>query len=189
MRNLKLFQNVLISCVIGSVITVFHFFCVHALGVVYSTGILAGGEITRPASSGRGGCLRGIFGIVQHHSSLVQDAFFPEVWPHYPTNHFQGKGDYHALEEMEAKAEKNAFLATSTLVGMICHPACDRLNIYKWPQWLNIEPKSFSQQQVCVSWAQSPRFNKCLCAKSYNMSLSLSFFRSIIVRAFLPETF
>lgn len=52
----------------GSVITVFHLLLlqVHALRVMYSTGILAGGGITtRPASSGRergeGGVVSGAY--------------------------------------------------------------------------------------------------------------------------------
>lgn len=69
-------------------------------------------------------------------------------------------------EQKEKKNRKLLFLPPSHWCswGMICHPACSRLNIYKWTEWVNIEAKSFSQ--VCVSWAQSLQFNECLCAQS-----------------------
>lgn len=60
---------------------------------------------------------RGIFGIVQHHSSLVQDTFFPEVWPLCQANHCQRKGDHHTLDEKEARTEKKNTRKTSTPVG------------------------------------------------------------------------
>lgn len=81
---------------------------------MYSAGILTGGGITSsPSSSGkgrrRGGGLRGIFGIVQHHSSLVQDAFFSEVWPARQADHCQGKDDHHTHRQVAAGAEKRGF--------------------------------------------------------------------------------
>lgn len=35
--------------------------------------------------------------------------------------------------------KKGGFLATYSMAGPICHPACNHLNIYKWTPWANIE--------------------------------------------------
>lgn len=180
MRNPKRFQNVWISCVDGSVITAFHSVCESVrspLCTVQEFWRVGGNNkpscVFRKGAGGGGVAHRGIFGIVQHHSSLVQDAFFPEVWPLCQTNHCQRKGDHHTLDEKEGRTKKKSQKNLHTGGGgVVCHPACNRLNIYKWMQSVNIEAKSSSQ--VCVSWAQSLQFNECLCAQSYNTSLSLS---------------
>lgn len=64
-----------------------------------------------------GGGLRGIFGIVQHHSSLVQDAFFSEVWPARQTDHCQGKDDHHTHREVAVRAGRRAFLPPTDWQG------------------------------------------------------------------------
>lgn len=96
----------------------------------------------------------------------------------------KGKAIITHLMRWQREQGKKSFFAACTLVGEIYHPACNHLNIYKWTQSVNIEAKSFSQQQGLCSWAPSLQFNECLCAQSYNTSLSRSFFCSIIVTAF-----
>lgn len=115
MRNPKRFQKVWISCVDGSVITAFHSVCESVrspLCTVQEFWRVGGNNkppcVFRKGAGGGGVAHRGIFGIVQHHSSLVQDTFFPEVWPLCQTNHCQRKGDHHTLDEKEARTKKKS---------------------------------------------------------------------------------